>query len=222
MTDPAMASGGQGRSARTCSGIVLAGGRSARFGRDKLAEPLDGRPLLDHAIDSAAAVAVDVIVVLAPGAPSPSSGARFVAVHDPEAFGGPLVGLLAGLEAAREPFAIVVGGDMPGLRPGVLAMLVDRLEATESADAVVLDDGGRMRPLPLAVRVGSATAAAASALDRGARSLHALLDGMHLDVLPEQEWRAIDPEGATLRDIDRPADLSPDGPSDQLPKSSAS
>ncbi|MGH2474787.1 MAG: NTP transferase domain-containing protein, partial [Candidatus Limnocylindrales bacterium] len=27
--------------------IVLAGGRSSRFGRDKLAEPMDGRPLLD-------------------------------------------------------------------------------------------------------------------------------------------------------------------------------
>ena len=36
----------------TVAAIVLAGGRSSRFGRDKLAEPVDGRPLLDHAIDA--------------------------------------------------------------------------------------------------------------------------------------------------------------------------
>ena len=48
--------------------IVLAGGRSSRFGRDKLAEIVDGRPLLDHAIDAVRAVATDIVVVVAPGA----------------------------------------------------------------------------------------------------------------------------------------------------------
>ena len=32
--------------------IVLAGGRSSRFGRDKLAESIDGRPLLDRAVEA--------------------------------------------------------------------------------------------------------------------------------------------------------------------------
>ena len=36
--------------------VVLAGGRSSRFGRDKLAERLDGRTLLTNAIDSMAAI----------------------------------------------------------------------------------------------------------------------------------------------------------------------
>ena len=43
------------------SGIVLAGGRSARFGRDKLAESIDGRPLLHLAAEAVATVATDVI-----------------------------------------------------------------------------------------------------------------------------------------------------------------
>ena len=37
--------------ARRVTGLVLAGGRSSRFGRDKLAERIDGRTLLDSAID---------------------------------------------------------------------------------------------------------------------------------------------------------------------------
>ncbi len=38
------------------SGIVLAGGRSRRFGADKLTTDVGGRPLLHHAITALAAV----------------------------------------------------------------------------------------------------------------------------------------------------------------------
>ena len=53
------------------SPIVLAGGASSRFGSDKLAAPLDGRPLLHHALDAVAAVADHVIVVVGPGQAGP-------------------------------------------------------------------------------------------------------------------------------------------------------
>ena len=39
------------------SGIVLAGGRSSRFGSDKLRAEIAGRSLLELAIDAVAAVA---------------------------------------------------------------------------------------------------------------------------------------------------------------------
>lgn len=206
-----------------CSGIVLAGGRSERFGRDKLAEPIAGGTLLDAAVAAVAAVTSEVVVVVAPDGERPlgarSLGARSLGerplgdagrirlIHDPEAFGGPLVGLLAGLEAADEPLALVVGGDMPGLRPAVLALMVATLAETPDTDAVALHDGGRIRPLPLAVRVGRATGAALAARARGARSLHALLDGLRVEGLAEPAWRALDPGGDTLRDIDRVSDL---------------
>ena len=58
------------------SAIVLAGGRSSRFGADKLAASMDGRPLLQHAIDAVARVADEVIVVLAAGARRPIPWSR--------------------------------------------------------------------------------------------------------------------------------------------------
>ncbi len=196
------------------SGLVLAGGRSARFGRDKLAEPLGGKSLLAHAVAAVGSVVREVIVLLPPvGDPPPlprSVGAARIPVRvarDPEPFGGPLVALLAGLERTREPFALVVAGDMPGLVGPVLAALLRALAASGDADATVLAFRGRRQPLPAALRVGAATTASKRLLGEGERSVHALLRVLRTRELLEAEWRSLDPTAATLRDVDVPGDL---------------
>src|SRR5437016_12699169 len=64
---PAPANPERRMSSPEAAGIVLAGGRSVRFGRDKLAEPLDGSPILNHAIKGLSEVCADVELVLTPG-----------------------------------------------------------------------------------------------------------------------------------------------------------
>ena len=187
------------------SGIVLAGGRSARFGRDKLAEPVDGRPLLDLAVEAVAVVAGDVLVVAPPDVdPVVPAGARVV--HDASPYEGPLAGCLTGLTAAREPLVLVVGGDMPSLEPAVLSLLVRALEAS-SSDATLLEYRGRRQQLPFAVRTGSGTEIARRLLAQGERRLGALAERLTVRSLSEGEWRPLDPEARTLRDVDEPADL---------------
>ncbi len=192
------------------SGIVLAGGRSSRFGSDKLAAMIDGMTLLDRAIAGVAAVVADVVVVVAPGATRDVATIdrplRFVA--DPERHGGPLVGLLAGLEVVDEPLVVVAGGDMPGLDAEVLRLLVRTLaQADPAIGCVALRSGGLPAPLPLAVRTVAATVAARRLVGDGERRLRSLLDRIPTRILEEAEWRPLDPEGETLRDIDEPADL---------------
>jgi len=185
--------------------VVLAGGRSSRFGRDKLAEPIDGRPLLDHAIAAVLAVASDVVVVVEPGSDRPvPSGVRVV--RDDIAFEGPLAGLAIGLAAFADDVdrVIVVAGDMPTLAPGVLRSLLVVLEGSPPIDASVLDDGG---PMPMAVRRAAGLEAARDLLRAGERRLRALPDRLMATVVPGTTWRMIDPEGKTLRDIDRPSDI---------------
>lgn len=187
------------------SAIVLAGGRSRRFGRDKLAEPLAGRPLLLHAIEAVARIATEVLVVVEPGSVRDlPGGARLV--HDPTPHDGPLAGLLAGLLEAREPLVVLVGGDMPSLDPAVLAALVRALDAS-SADLAVLEHRGRRRPLPMGLRNGAATTHAQRLLGDGERRLGAILDRLAVRVLVEGEWRPLDPDAVTLRDVDVPGDL---------------
>jgi molybdopterin-guanine dinucleotide biosynthesis protein A len=211
------------------TGIVLAGGRSSRFGGPKLEARLDGRTLLELAVRAVSAVSSE-IVVAAGGSPttageSPPANAALSGiaadvevrvVQDPAPFGGPLVGLLSALEAASGPVAIVVGGDMPRLRPAVLRALLDGLvEPISDAgpgrrttiDAAVLGVGGAFAPLPVAIRVSAAIEAARSTLGSGDRSLRAMLGRLGPHVIPKAAWRPLDIDGETLIDVDVRADL---------------
>lgn len=185
--------------------IVLAGGRSSRFGRDKLAEPIDSRPMLDHVIERVRAVATDIVVV---GRPDGSAAVPddVVRVDDDRPFEGPLAGLGGGLRALDPGLerVLVVGGDMPALVPAVLDRLI---AALERHDGAVLADDTRPRPLPMALRRAVASAAADRLLDAGERRLRALLDVLDIEVIPPAVWRPDDPDGETLWDVDVAADL---------------
>ncbi len=100
-------------------GLVLAGGQSRRFGRDKAVEPWDGRPLIAHAL--AALAGCDQVAVAGRAWPG------VLALPDRPAAGlGPLGGLNAGLHhAAAHGFSHVASlpVDSPGLPPDWLARL---------------------------------------------------------------------------------------------------
>jgi molybdopterin-guanine dinucleotide biosynthesis protein A len=188
------------------AGIVLAGGRSSRFGSPKLSAELEGRSLLDHAIEAVAGLATETLVVLSPDAPAPTLPPNIRIVRDPEAFGGPLIGLAAALEVTTALVAVVVGGDMPRVRPEVLELMLAELRHPSRPAAVVLADSSGRRPLPLVLGI-SARAPLATVLQSGERSLRGFLDRLHVLVVQPEEWRRLDPEGDTLIDVDRPEDL---------------
>ena len=194
-------------------GVVLAGGASSRFGSDKLATELDGRPLVLHALAAVAQVADVTVVVIGPGAPAPvipDPLASVLAVaRDPVAHRGPLAGLAAALsapESADADIALLVGGDMPWLDPAVLRLLVDMLAADPRASIAILESDPRPS-LPMTLRASAARPAAEALLARDRRALRGLLDLLPALVVPASAWRAIDPAGATLRDVDQPSDL---------------
>ena len=191
------------------TGIVLAGGRSTRFGEDKLAVEVDGRRLLHRAIDAVAAVVDEIVVVVAPDAPEPplprDLAVPVVVARDEVAGQGPLAGLAAGLAAASHPLALLVGGDQPALRPALLRELLRSLTAEDDGlplDVVGLDVDGRMRPLPVALRVATAGPAAVAALTGGTRSLVGLVGRLRAGMLGPGQWSELDPAGDSLRDLD--------------------
>jgi len=197
----------------TPGAIVLAGGASARFGADKLAVQLAGRPLLHHALLACGAVTGRIVLVLAPGTAMPdlppSLADRIVVARDPTAHRGPLAGLATGLEVVADAdvdIALVAGGDMPSLLPDVLRLLAGDLESNPALAAVALEVDPPS-PLPMAVRPAAALPVARALLATDRRSLLGLFERLRSAVVPVDVWRALDPDGRTLADIDTPADL---------------
>lgn len=95
-------------------GAILAGGRSSRFGSDKAAALLDGKPLVDHVRDALLPHVDDIVIC---------GGASANALPDwPAPDLGPLGGLCAALRYARATgcdAVLSVGCDTPVI-PGVL------------------------------------------------------------------------------------------------------
>lgn len=189
-------------------GIVLAGGRSERFGRDKLVEPYRGTPLVQHAVDRMLEVCPRVIVVIPPDADAPrvASAERVAFARDAEEGMGPLAGLAAGLAQVEAEWALVAGGDMPELVPEVLREL-HRCARETGAVAAALADAGDTRPLPCSVRAQDALEAAERLLATDRHRLRDLLAEVRTVVIDEPSWTLFDPERRTLFDVDEPSDL---------------
>jgi molybdopterin-guanine dinucleotide biosynthesis protein A len=191
--------------------IVLAGGASARFGADKLAAELDGRPLLHHALSAADHVADTIVVVLAPEAVPPvlpRLRARIVVAHDTVLHQGPLAGLAAGLAQLPPGIdrAVLVGGDMPTLVPRVLEALLEALDADPATGAATLE-AEAPASLPMAIRPSPVAAAAAALLAEDRRALRGITSRVVSTVVPATTWRPLDPDAQTLRDVDTRGDL---------------
>jgi molybdopterin-guanine dinucleotide biosynthesis protein A len=187
---------------------VLAGGRSTRFGSDKLAAIHRGIPLLHHAVLRLGEVCAEVVVVVSPDGPEPPMppGAIVRFIRDVRPGEGPLVGLVSGLEATSAELAFVAGGDMPDLSTAVLHEML-RVADEARVDAVALSDADRFRPLPSLVRVPPARTAARALVHAGERSLRSLLQALRTAVIDEPTWTALDPSRGTLNDVDEPGDL---------------
>lgn len=119
------------------TGIVLAGGRSRRFGGlDKGRLPLGGRSLRQRALDVLADVTTTQLVV---GGRSPSASGRLDDRYPDE---GPLGGILTALPAIATSHALVVACDLPFLTTDFLRSL--RETGATTTMAAVLTRDGRM------------------------------------------------------------------------------
>lgn len=122
------------------SGVVLAGGRSSRFGdADKAIEPLAGVPMVRRVAERVAAATDEVVVNCrddqADAIRSALGGLRTptrIAV-DPVPDEGPLAGMKNSLAAIDGEYAAVVACDMPFVDPDFLDYLFERAAGSDGA-----------------------------------------------------------------------------------------
>jgi molybdenum cofactor cytidylyltransferase len=183
------------------SGIVLAAGTASRFGSTKQIVEVDGKPLVQHAIDAAAGAKLDeIVVVLGHDAERVREGIELPtnsrAVVNERYQEGQSTSLAAGLRALdlESEAAVVLLGDQPGVTSEEIRLLAERYTETQ-APAVRL----RYRNAPGPALLSKAIWPEALEL-RGDTGARALLDSRHVDEVE------IDREAP--RDIDSTVDLN--------------
>ena len=177
-------------------GFVLVGGRSSRFGSDKAAHAIDGRPM---ALLVAEAIRPCVASVTLVGDASKYASFGLPAITDRTPRSGPLGGIVAALDHACAPLCLIVACDMPRVGSAPLAALL-REAARTGADAVVPKTGdGRLQPL-CAVYAKRAAPPLARALRDGTRKVADALGGL--------DWKTFAVEDAdAFLNVNRIGDL---------------
>jgi molybdopterin-guanine dinucleotide biosynthesis protein A len=130
---------------RQWTGVVLAGGKSSRMGRDKALIELDGITLLDRAVELLRPHAREILVM---GDPAKYAPAHATVIADEQPDRGPLGGITTALARARYVRLLVVACDMPELNDRLLGFL--KTELDKGFDAVVPKNGDRIEPLAAA------------------------------------------------------------------------
>jgi len=123
--------------------VILAGGKSRRMGRDKLALSLDGRTLLESAVGRFAEVFDRVFLSVADAGKYPDIAVERIVDILPGA--GPMSGLHAALTALPDDGVFLVAADLPFACPHA-AMKVIGLCGDNNACVIRLP-GGRLEPL---------------------------------------------------------------------------
>ena len=188
------------------SAIILAGGRSVRFGRDKSVEIVAGRSLLQHVVDAVSPIASEIVVVRAPGTSSPPVNSETPLRHAQDVrAGGALAGLYSGLLVCSQPVALALGCDMPLLSRPLLRYLWGLL--SQDVDAVMPLWEGKKEPLHAFYR-RTCLAAIEKALDEGKRRFVQFLPDVRVRYVSHDELRRLDPEGRSFWNVNYPSDLA--------------
>jgi molybdenum cofactor cytidylyltransferase len=184
-------------------GVVLAAGGASRFGSPKQLAELDGRPLLQHAVDAMLAVpAIDEVVVVL-GAEAGRVGeavdfgaARTVVAEDWA--DGMAASLRRGVEAVGDrDWVVVTLGDQPRVTPEVIAATIERARSAPPGTVALRAtyDGAPGHPVALSRAMLPRLATLSG--DAGARDL---LHGA--DVMTFEAGRLCNPA-----DVDTPEEL---------------
>lgn len=183
------------------SGIVLAGGKSTRMGRDKAWVELGGKPLIVRVLESLRPVVDDVVIVT--NEPEKFSKLDARCVRDTIPGEGPLIGLQSGLKAIRNTWGFVATCDMPFLNTDFVYFL---LRQTTRWDAVV--PGSPEKRFPLSAMYSKRCVPPIEhEIGRGKREVVSFFDSVRVRWIPLNVLkRGVDVERVLLN-VNTPEDL---------------
>ena len=189
---------------RGISGVLLAGGRSVRMGRDKRFLQLDGVSLLDRALSVFDRLFPEVLIVVAEMTPDLDALGRRV-VTDLIPNRAALGGLYTGLFHASQARVFVAACDMPFLNPAVVTALTN---AAPRADVVMARLAHGLQPMH-AVYSKRCLPTLEVMAEENDLKVQSIADAPDLvvHIVSEEDLRRMEPQLLSFMNINTPADL---------------
>lgn len=189
------------------TGIILAGGRSQRMGRDKALLPLPTNrqvTFVEHLAALLASACSEVIVVARNAEQAASfalSGVRVTTDILPNT--GPLMGLYSGLCLTRTSHALVTAVDMPFVLPSLVSFLLSQ----PRDDALLIPVVENVPQVLLAVYPRATLPLIENRLQAGRRDPSSLLEDASVRYIEEEQLRKIDPQLRSFINVNTPDQL---------------
>ena len=187
------------------SGVILAGGRSRRYGRNKALVKIDCIPLIERVVRVMQSVFQDLILITN----TPDEYAYLkLPMHEDLIKGlGPLGGILSGLTAISSDAGFFVACDMPSLNRELICYMVEK---REGFDVVVPRMSGKMETLH-AIYSRLCLPAIRRLIDSHEYQTLRFFPEVSVRHIEEDELRSFDPELRSFFNVNRPEDIISNG-----------
>lgn len=163
--------------------IILAGGKSSRFGADKTTLPWGNRLIIHHLVEACNKFADEVLIISNQQNKFAIEGVREISDIFKEK--GPLGGFHAGMEAARYDKIFFTACDMPLFNLELAQKLLTQLD--QGAEAAIPRHGERTEPLFSAILRPAALSKATAMLQQDNRRLMDFFRQLNTSYLECQE-----------------------------------
>lgn len=133
------------------AGLVLAGGKSSRYGSQKLFADHQGLPLVMRSFIALEQAGIDDVYAVTNSALAPAfTNIGVPVICDMTPYKGPLIALQHAMEkgsALGHEWFQVLAGDLPYVHSAMIKQLVNQARSTPGADIVLPISGTRAQPL---------------------------------------------------------------------------
>jgi molybdopterin-guanine dinucleotide biosynthesis protein A len=190
------------------SAVILAGGVGSRLGKEKSLIEFGGRPLIQWSVEKLALLVEDVVVVargpeqaglLEDLIPDASIACDSVSGY------GPVAGLAAGMELARNEYVLAIGCDLPFLNADVVNILFEQARGWDAA--VPMRENGMIEPLHSVYKRDALHSACQNAIEHGERKIRAPLSMLRVKCVAVELLKNPDPELLTFFNLNTREDL---------------
>jgi molybdenum cofactor guanylyltransferase len=183
------------------TGVVLAGGRSRRFGTNKALTAIGNTTLIERLVYTVQPLFTQLLIVT--NEPEEYKFLGLPMIEDRIKGLGPLGGIYTALEAISDYYAFVMACDMPDLNVGLIRLLISM---REGFDVVVPRIDKWLEPLH-AVYSKQCLGPIELLIDRGARQVFQFFDQVKVRYVDLWEMQEVDPDHRAFYNINTQKDL---------------